>query len=419
MRARHTRRWRVGRTALAAGVALVVLGAYGARASGPGHYAIRAGKIVTVTGGVVNDGVVLVSNGKIEALGPAREVAVPSDYTVIDASDRWLMPGMIEAHSHAGLEGGLNDMVSQLNGGMRIGDGVDPNSDVVRAALASGITTIESLPGSGTNHAGFGVIFKTWGATKEARIVRRVGVMKIAQAYNPEREAGDIGATRMGMTWLLRDHFARLRAYDEAWAAYERGETTAAPARDPGLEFGRLAVRRQIPLLIHTWMVWGMTMTVRMFHDELGLYAIASHTEGGGPLVADVVAASGVPTNVGPRVVDFYATGDARALCAAAEYSAAGVRDVSVNTDALGLDQSLLADKGAMAARFGMDEAEALRTVTIAAAKALMLDDRIGSIEVGKDADLVVKASSLLDPTTPIDMVFVNGEIAYQREARD
>jgi imidazolonepropionase-like amidohydrolase len=417
VRARRTSAGRVGQVALAAALLLAPLGVRAASAADGGHYAIRAGKVVTVTRGVVDDGVVLVSGGKIEACGPAREIAIPAGYRVIDASREWLMPGMIEAHSHTGMQGDFNDMVSQLNGGMRIGDGVDPDSDVAASALAAGITTIESIPGSGTNHAGFGVIFKTWGAAKEDRIVRRVGVLKIAQAYNPEREAGDVGASRMGMTWLLRDHFARLRAYDEAWAAYERGEAKTPPARDLGLEYGRLAVRRQIPVLIHTWMVWGMTMTVHMFHDELGLYAIASHTEGGGPLVADVVAASGVPVNVGPRVVDFYATGDARALCAAAEYARSGVRDISVNTDALGLDQSLLADKAAMAARFGMDEAEALRTVTISAARALMLEDRIGSIEVGKDADLVVKASSLLDPTTPVEMVFVNGEIAYQREA--
>jgi imidazolonepropionase-like amidohydrolase len=393
------------------------MAAASAAADGAPRYAIRAGKIVTVTKGAIDDGVILVAGGKIEALGRAREVTVPEGYTVVDAPAKWVMPGMIEVHSHSGVQGGLNDSVCQLNPGMRIGDGLDPESEAVKWALAAGITTIESIPGSGTNHAGFGVIFKTAGATKEERLVSRVGVLKIAQAYNPERGGGDIGATRMGMSWLLRQHFARLRAYDDAWSAYERGETKERPQVDLALEYGRLAAHRLMPVLVHTWQLWGMLMTTSMFHDELGLNTIASHTEGAGPLTADTVRASGIAVNVGPRVVDFYATGDAMVLCAAAAYSAAGIEGVSVNTDAFGADQALLADKASMAARFGMDEEAALRSVTIEAARAMMLGDRIGSIEVGKDADLVIKGSSLLDPTTPVETVLVNGRIAYQREA--
>lgn len=411
------RRAKCLRTAALAGLVLAALSTASASGEGGPRYAIRAGKVVTVSKGVIDAGVILVADGKIEAVGRATDVAVPEGYTTIDASDMWVMPGMIEVHSHAGVQGGLNDMVSQINPGMRIGDGVDPESYVVKAALAAGITTIETIPGSGTNHAGFGVIFKTAGATKQDRLVRRVGVMKIAQAYNPERGGGDIGATRMGMTWLLRDHFARLRAYDGAWAAYERGETAQPPQRDLALEDGRLAIRHLIPVLVHTWQVWGMLMTTRMFRDELSLNAVASHTEGSGPLTADTVRKSGIAVNVGPRVVDFYGTGDGMVTGVTAAYYAAGITALSVNTDAGGLDQALLADKASMAARFGMDEAAALRTVTMGAAGALMLEDRIGSIEVGKDADLVIKRTSLLDPTTPVETVLVNGRIAYQREA--
>ncbi len=380
------------------------------------RYALCASKVVTVTRGVIDNGVILIADGKIEAVGPRASLAIPEGYAVIDASGKWVMPGMIEAHSHAGIEGDLNDMVCQTNPGMAIGDGVDPESRISRKALEAGITTLNTIPGSGTNHAGFGVVFKTWGATKADRVVRRVGTMKIAQAYNPERSAGDIGASRLGMTWLLRDLLLRLRAYDEAWAAYERGELPR-PARDLSLEYGRLAVARKIPILVHTWQVWGMSMTTRMFYDEFGLRAMSSHTEGAGHLVSDVIAGHDLVVNVGPRVVDPYGRGDARFVGVAAAYDEAGVRDLSVNTDAWDLPQTLLADKAAMGARFGMDEAAALRMVTINAARALQLEDRLGSIEAGKDADLVVKASSLLDPTTPVEMVLVDGRIAYRREA--
>ena len=383
-----------------------------------GRYAILAGKIVTVTDGVINHGIVLVSDGKIEAIGSRDALQPPPDYTIIDASDKWLMPGMIEVHSHAGVQGGLNDMVSLTNPGMRMGDGINPDSEIIASALAAGITTVQTLPGSGTNHAGYGCAFKTAGDTKQERIVRRVSSMKIAQADNPERRAGDVGATLMGMSWVLRDHLDRAKAYDAAWTAFEAGETEAPPARDLALEPARAVFQHGLPVYVHTWQTWGMTMTVHMFHDEYGLEVIATHATGAGHRAKDQVALRQVPVNVGPRVVDFYGGGDARFYGIAAEYASAGIEPVSVNTDSFGFGQTYLAVKAAMGARFGMDHEAALRAVTIEAARALLLDDRLGSIEVGKDADLVVKQTSIIDPTTPVELVMVNGRIAYEYDAR-
>jgi len=383
------------------------------------RYAIHAGKIVTITKGTINDGIILVANGKIEAVGPASRVQIPPGYTWVDVSDRWVLPGMVEIHSHTGVQGGLNDMVSQTNPGMRIGDGLDPESEAVRNALAAGVTTIQSVPGSGTNHAGYGVTFKTAGATKEERFIRRVGVMKMTQAYNPERGGGDIGASRMGMTWMLREFLSRARDYDAAWTAYERGERKTPPKRDIALDNARPVFHGDLPVLVHTYESWGVGMTMRMFHDEFGLKAIATHAESSGPRMAAEAAKRSFPINVGPGVVDFYAAADNRFYGVVPTYWQGGVREISVNTDVFGYGEELLAMKAAMAARFGLDDEAALRLVTINPARAILLADRLGSIEVGKDADLVVKRSSLLDPTTPVDMVFVNGKLAYRREAKE
>jgi imidazolonepropionase-like amidohydrolase len=130
------------------------------------------------------------------------------------------------------------------------------------------------------------------------------------------------------------------------------------------------------------------------------------------------VARRQIPVNVGPRVVDFYGVGDGRFHGIAAEYDAAGVQPVSVNTDSFNFGQTYLAVKAAMAARFGMDDAAALRSVTIEPARALLLADRLGSIEVGKDADLIIKQTNIIDPTTPVEMVFVDGQLAYEYETR-
>jgi imidazolonepropionase-like amidohydrolase len=384
----------------------------------PPRYAIRAGKIVTVTRGVIDHGLLLVSEGKIEALGPEGKVAAPEGYEVIDVGDRWIMPGMVEIHSHCGVGWGINDMVSQINPGMRVGDDVDPDAVAIPAVLAAGVTTVQSVPGSGTNHGGYGVAFKTWGATKQDRIIRRISIMKMTQAYNPERPGGDIGASRMGMAWLIRQYLNSARDYERSWEAYQQGERKAPPETNLGLEFSRPVMRGELPVLIHTYESWGVGMTTHMFADEYGLKGIATHAEWTGHNVGEAVARKHFGINVGPGVVSFTPVGDGRVHSVVVEFVKRGVEQISVNTDAFGFDQAYLAGQAAMAARLGLDDQTALKLVTINPASAILLGDRLGSLEVGKDADLVVKRSSLLDPSTPVEMVFVNGRLAYRRDAK-
>ncbi|HJN16709.1 MAG TPA: hypothetical protein QGH10_14485, partial [Armatimonadota bacterium] len=317
----------------ASSIGLAVLMAVAGSADGNGRYAIRAGKIVTVTQGVINNGVVLIADGKIQAVGPASEIDIPKGHEVIDASDKWLMPGMVEIHSHAGAQGGLNDMVSQTNPGMRIGDGVDPDSEIITMALAAGVTTIQTLPGSGTNHGGFGVAFKTAGKTKKDRIVRRVSAMKIAQAYNPERPGGDLGATRMGMAWMLREHLDRAKAYEDASVAHERGKGKKPPKPDIALEMTRPIFRGELPVLIHTYETWGMLMTMAMLGERYGARATATHCAFNGHRAADTVGKLNFPVNIGPRVTDFYGNGDARFRGMIPTYAEGGTTELSVNTD--------------------------------------------------------------------------------------
>ena len=127
----------------------------GAAAEGtPKPYAIRAGKILTMTLAknsdanrrVINHGVILVSKGKIEALGPASDVAVPDGYTVIDASDRWVMPGIVEAHTHIAVEGGFNDMVTTINPELEIDECVNLEDIAAEKAVTGGVTTIHTMP---------------------------------------------------------------------------------------------------------------------------------------------------------------------------------------------------------------------------------------------------------------------------------
>ena len=401
----------------------------------PGNYAIKAGKILTMAPDgektdrirVIDHGVILISEKKIEALGPASEIVVPEGYGLIDASDRWVMPGIVEAHTHVGTEGGFNDMLMPVNPELRIADCVNPEDIAIRKAVTGGVTTINTMQGSGTNLGGFTVIVKLDYNSPQDMILRELGMMKATQAFNPERRGGDLGLTRMGMSWILRQMLEKGKAYNDAWEAYERGESGEKPEYKPELEKMRKVFRGEIPTIVHTYTGWGVMQTIRMFNDEKNLPVGATHTAGGGYMVGPEAAKrDGVSVNIGPRVLDFSwgAEYDKRFHGMGAEYYQAGVRNLSINTDSVGWSpwiapQQELSFQASMSARLGLDEMAAMKAITINSARALAIDDRVGSLEVGKDADIVIKKGSLLDVTKPVDLVLINGKIVYQREGID
>ena len=403
-----------------------------ATATEPTKYAIKARKILTMAPAkefasnksVINNGIILVSNGKIEALGPTSGIQIPEGYTLIDASDRWVTPGIVEAHTHIAIEGyGFNDMVTPINPELSIVESVNPEDITIRNAVMGGVTTIHTMPGSGTNLAGFSVIIKLDSSAPEKMVLRELGAMKATQAFNPERRGGDLGLTRMGMSWSLRQILKRAKEYTDVWEAYNRGERKDKPEYKPELEKMRKVFRGEIPTIVHTYIGWGVMQTIRMFNDENNLKVIATHTAGGGyKVAAEAAKRDGVSINIGPRLLDFGWSEDRdnRFHGMGSEYYKAGVRNLSINTDAVGLgSQEGLALQAAMSARLGLDDEVALRAITINPARALDIDDRVGSLEVGKDADIVIKEGSLLDVSKPVDLVLINGKIIYQRKGTD
>jgi len=382
----------------------------------PTKYAIKAGKILTVTKGTIDHGIILIKDGVIKTVAKAANADIPKEYKVIDASNKWIMPGMVEIHSHMAGEGGLNDMVVPTNPGLQIAYVIDPEARNIPEAVASGVTTVHTIPGSGTNLSGFGVLYKLHGKTVDEMLVRQLGSMKIAQAYNPERGGGDLGLSRMGMSWILRDILNKAKAYTQIHQAYEKGEIKKDPGESLEYENMRPAIESAIPTLVHTASARDVMATARIFHDEYQLKTIVSHATFHGYKVAKEMAQRDVHVNVGPRQYDYSFSMDNKFYGLAAEYKAAGVKNLSLNTDAPVLPQEDLFYQGSMAIHFGLDEKTALESVTINSARAIGIDDRVGSIEVGKDADLIIKAGSLFDVTIPVDMVFINGKIAYRKD---
>ena len=373
--------------------------------------AIHAGKIFTCAGEPIANGTILVSGGKIEAVGPKKDIKIPEGYTVIDHSDKFAMPGLIEAHSHVGGTRDLNEMVYQTNPELRNWDQIIPHNEQLQVGIAGGVTTICFIPGSGTNMGGFGVLMKTGPGTPEDVILRAPGVLKIAQAGNPERRTGETGSGRMGMNYVIRQQLLEGRYYVRQWDAYEKGEAPK-PEVDLRLEYFKPLFRRQIPVVVHTQQYQVIQSTIRMLHDEMNLKVVIDHGTFDAYKIGKELKKRNIPVMAGPR--GFLLDRDTGQLTGIVnEYEKRGVEVLGVNTDAPVIPQEELFFQATMAVRYGWSEERAIRGITIEVAKALMIDDRVGSLEVGKDADIVISTGSILDPRNYVTQVLIDGKSIY------
>jgi len=381
--------------------------------------AIRAGKVFTATEKNYDNAVILIEDGKIKAVG---EVEIPAGAEVLEFPSAWATPGLIDLHCHIAGTGlrDINEMVHPLNPELSTRPTIDPDSDFLKDALAGGVTTVLYIPGSGTNISGFGTLMHTGGGkTSEDLIVRFPGAMKVAQAWNPERMGGDLGTSRMGMWWGLRQVLEEARAYDEASTASEKSGGKA-PAKRPDLDLMRGLFQRKWPVIIHTADARDVMATVRIFNDEFKIPCIVSHGEFGGYKAAPEIAKRDLPANIGPRTYDWtIMVQDGRCYGIAARYHEAGVKKLSINTDSPVVPEEELIVQAAMSVRLGLPEELALRAVTIEPARAALIDHRLGSLEPGKDADIVLWTGNPLDVRNRPLMSIIGGRIAYdERKGR-
>jgi len=402
--------------------ALLVLGtllARGALAALP-RLALVGGKVVAVSGAVLEGAAVLVSEGKIEAVlpRPGADYAPPADYEVFDASGRWVLPGFVDLHSHVGGTD-INDMVYPVNPGLRTLDNIRPENPLLQKAVAGGVTTVLFIPGSGTNMSGFGALMKTAGKTLDECLVRFPGALKIAQGGNPERGGGDLGLDRMGMNWLIRKALEEGRDYTRAWDDYQAGKRKAPPEKNPRLEYFRGLFHREYPVLVHTQGYPLVASTLRILHDEMGLWVIIGHGCFDAYRLAPEAAKRGVAVISGPRQFRFDSE-RGRFEGQAESWYSGGVRELGLNTDSAVVPQEELVFQATMAVRFGLEPRVALEGITIVPSRAIGMEKRLGSIEPGKDADLVVWTGDPLDVRNYVLLSIVNGRVAYdvRREPR-
>ena len=372
---------------------------------------------------VVEDAVILVRGDTIEAVGTRAEVAIPEGYEVHDAGDSWVMPGMVDLHSHVGGLRGYNDMVFQVNGGLRVSATVRPGNARLERPVAAGITTILYIPGSGTNVGGQGILMKTKDGTFEEVLVRNPGSLKIAQGDNPKRWGYRM--ERGLMNHHIRYALRQGKAYAERWEAFEKGEGPR-PERRLNLDVFRDLLANEISISTHTQYYQVVLSTLRILRQEFGFPTFIDHGSFDswklGPLAQEI----GVPAILGPREVLFHRSfrfdTDGAVHGCAWGFQKEGVELIGFNTDAPVVPQEELPLQAAMGVRYGFDDRGmgSVRGLTIVPAVVAGIGDRLGSLEVGKQADLVVLTGDPSDPRTIVERVWIDGELEYdvEKEAR-
>lgn len=383
---------------------------------------IKNGKIFTMTGEVIENGCILIKDGKILEVG--KDLVAPLDAKVVDAEGRMVLPGFVEAHSHLGMwEEGIgfegsdgNEMVDPVTPHLRAIDGINPMDISFKEAYIGGVTAAVTGPGSANVIGGMAVALKTYGKRVDDMIIREPIAMKIAFGENPKRvyeSQKKSPITRMATAAILRENLFKAKNYLEK-KELAKEDPSKMPEFDMKMEALAKVLKKEIPLKAHAHRADDIFTALRIA-KEFDVDITLDHcTEG--HLIADYLAEEGKGAIVGPTLSNRSKfelknlTFDTPRIL-----HEAGVK-VAITTDSPVIPLQYLPICAGLAHKSGLDEMEALKAITINAAEIVGIDDRVGSIEVGKDADIVIYDSN---PIKDIDcktyMTIINGEIIYKK----
>lgn len=385
---------------------------------------IKNANILTMAGSRYDNGFVACSGNKIAAVGPMEDCPkIGNDDQVIDAAGMVLMPGLVDAHSHIGMiedamgfEGDdVNEAADPITPHLRAIDGINPYDRAFEEARQFGVTTVVTGPGSANVIGGQFAAIKTWGRTVDEMVVKNPCAMKVAFGENPKsvyNEKHQTPTTRMTTAAMLREQLFKAREYMEALEAYEKDkEENDKPEFDIKLEALIPVIRRELVVKAHAHRADDIMTAIRIAR-EFNLDLTLDHcTEGW--LIPDVLKECGYDVIVGPLLTDRSKIElKNQTLKAPGILANSGLR-VAIMTDHPCVPEQHLMLCAALAVREGMDSEEALKAVTINAARACRIDDRVGSLEVGKDADMALYTGHPLDYMTKVYMTIINGKIVY------
>ncbi|MHA1618115.1 MAG: amidohydrolase [Promethearchaeota archaeon] len=408
-----------------------------AKPTEPKKYAIHNGKILTCDAKhtIYDQGTIMISEGKIEKIMLKGE-PISDGYEIIPAEGRTVVPGFIDSHTHQGVfDGSVGRMGYDANEAsnpstpmVRVIDAINIEDPAFQEAIQGGVTTINTGPGSANVIGGQFALLKTFAKTHilEDYILKAPSALKAALGENPKRYYGNdkkLPSTRMGIAAVFRKAFLDAQTYGKKWEIYEKKKANAQekdendkipaePERDLDKEVLLQVLRREIPIHIHCHQHNDIVTAVRLA-EEFNLDLMIVHcTEG--HKIAEFLADKNIPVSVGPSFVGF---------------EKSELRDISFRTPGLlhkaKVNFSIQSDTfprllyfqilPCMAAKYGLPPEEALRAVTINAAHMLGVGDRVGSIEPGKDADIVLWTDHpVRNFFASVQLTMVNGVIAYR-----
>ena len=380
---------------------------------------IKNGYIKTMAGDDIKNGCVLIDdNGKIAAVG--ADVSAPDGTQIIDAEGRLVTPGCVDAHCHIGLhneavgwEGrDYNEIVDPITPQMRAIDSINPQDEAFREAIEGGVTSACTGPGSANVVGGTFVAIKLVGKRVDNMIIKDPIAMKCAFGENPKRCYGQSGRkspmTRMATAALLRELLFKTRRY------MEDKENEKRPGFDMKLEAMIPVLKGEIPLKAHAHRADDILTAIRIA-KEFGVKMTLDHCTDGS-IIADELAKEGFPAFVGPSL----GSKSKIELCNKSfttprDLVEAGI-DVSIITDAPVIPLKYLPMCAGLAVDAGLDADTAWRAITINPAKATGIGDRVGSLEVGKDGDVVIWTA---DPLTTVGAAayttIVDGKVVYSK----
>jgi imidazolonepropionase-like amidohydrolase len=378
--------------------------------------AIKAGKILTMRGEPIAEAIILVEEGKIADIG--QDLEIPADANVIDASEKVIMPGLVDASAVQPIRGDLNEQSSEITPTLRISNALNPQSKALKRLLQTGVTTLLVCPGRQNVIGGLGAVIKPAGRIPQEMIVKDQAALKVVMDMDPTqgnriprreppanfyyRRPG----TRMAINWMLRKSFFDAQQYE----ASEEKE-------DSDYQVLVKALNSEIPIHVNARRAIAIRAALKIA-DEYSLDLVLQEcTEG--YKVAEQLAQKKIPVVLGPfyyypgnyeqyregREVNWNNAGIlARAGVKVALASGSEHRKIDILTAA------------SFAVRHGMQPEEALRAITITPAEILGVADLVGSIEKGKDADLVILNGCPLNVTTRIETVILNGKTVYMAD---
>ena len=386
--------------------------------------AIVNGYVVPVSHEPIENGVVLVRDGVIEAVGTADQVTVPDGVEVVDAGGKWVLPGFIESHGHVGIHeeangpagDDTNEMTTPNTAAVRAIDAINIDDEGFRDALSGGVTSVVVKPGSGNPIGGQTVAIKTWGGRIiDEQVIHEAVSVKSALGENPKRVYGgknQTPSTRLGVAMIIREAFIAAQNY--------RAQRDSAAAE--GKPFDRDLSKETLVRVLDGELAWDqhthrhddIATALRLAH-EFGYRLVVNHgTEA--HKIADVLAERDIPVIFGPMFTSRSKVElRDRAIANLAVLAKAGVR-VAITTDHPVVPINFLIYQAALAVKDGLPRETALEALTVNPAAFLRLDDRVGSLTPGLDGDVVVWSGDPLDVNSRAERVFIQGAEVYRFE---